>query len=65
MNRLIAGEIVDIRQVAQEYEFREYPKWVKLADGKPFLVHDAEEENAAIGEKEEKRGPGRPRKEAQ
>lgn len=31
------------------YEFREYPKWVSLADGSQFMVHDAEEERAAIG----------------
>lgn len=32
-----------------KYEFVEYPKWVKLADGTAILVHDAEEERAAIG----------------
>jgi hypothetical protein len=50
MNRLIAGEIVDIRTVSVSYEYREYPKWVTLADGSQLIVHDADEEYAAIGE---------------
>lgn len=50
MNRLIAGEIVNMRDFAAPYEFREYPKWVTLADNSRILVNDAEEERAAIGE---------------
>ena len=32
------------------YVFHEFPKWVTLADGEQILVHNAEEENAAIGQ---------------
>jgi hypothetical protein len=50
MNRLIAGEIVDITRVETPYIYQEYPKWVTLADGSKLIVHNAEEERAAIGE---------------
>lgn len=49
MNRLIAGEIVDMRAVAPAYEHKEYPKWVRLADGSQIVVNDSDEEQAAIG----------------
>lgn len=32
-----------------EYVYIEYPKWVSLADGSQMLVHNKEEEDAAIG----------------
>ena len=48
MNRLIAGEIVDVRGVAPVYEHKEYPKWVRLADGSQIVVNDSDEEQAAI-----------------
>lgn len=34
------------------YVFQEFPKWVTLADGTQILVHDADEEKAAIGVEE-------------
>jgi hypothetical protein len=49
MNRLIAGEIVDITKAETPYVYREYPKWVTLADGSQIVVNDADEEQAAIG----------------
>lgn len=30
------------------YDFKEYPKWVKGADGKDVLVHSADEEVIAV-----------------
>lgn len=50
MNRLIAGEIVDIRDATVPYVYHEYPKWVTLADGSQLIVNDPDEESAAIGE---------------
>jgi flagellar biosynthesis/type III secretory pathway protein FliH len=38
------------RNFTADYKFEEYPKWVNLADGTPILVHNADEEIAAIGE---------------
>lgn len=49
MNRLIAGEIVNVRAVVPAYEHKEYPKWVRLADGSQIVVNDSDEEQAAIG----------------
>lgn len=37
------------REFIAPYEFREYPKWVTLADGSQVLVHNAEEETVAVG----------------
>lgn len=39
----------NMRNFTAPYTFVEYPKWVKLADGTDLLVHDADEEAAAIG----------------
>lgn len=50
MNRLVAGEIVDMRNFTPPYEHQEYPKWVKLADGSQIVVNNEEEEQAALGE---------------
>lgn len=52
MNRLIAGEIVNMRDFKAPYEYREYPKWVTLADGSQILVQNENEEFAAVGEQE-------------
>lgn len=35
-------------QTAQEYVFQEYPKWVKLPDGKDIIVQDNLEERAML-----------------
>jgi len=40
----------DGRNYTAPYEFHEYPKWVKLADGTGITVNDADEELAALGE---------------
>lgn len=40
------------RNFTAPYKFVEYPKWVKLADGSDLLVHDEDEEAAAIGAEE-------------
>lgn len=37
------------RNFTAPYKFVEYPKYVKLADGSSLLVHDEDEEAAAIG----------------
>lgn len=50
MNRLIAGEIVDITKIEAPYVYQEYPKWVTLADGSQIIVQNEDEERAAIGE---------------
>ena len=46
----------NMRNFTAPYTYVEYPKWVKLADGSPFLVHSADEEAAAIGEPDESDG---------
>lgn len=47
--------------------FQEYPKWVTPKDGEAVIVQDKAEEDKVLGKEEpkeeEKRGPGRPRKE--
>ena len=43
---------VNMRNFTAPYVFREYPKWVTLADGSQMVVNDADEEFAAVGEKE-------------
>lgn len=47
-------KIENMRNYTTPYVFQEYPKWIKLADGQPFLVNDADEEAAAIGKPEPK-----------
>ena len=42
----------NMRNFTAPYAYREFPKWVKLADGTPLLVHDADEEAAAVGPQE-------------
>lgn len=37
------------RNFTAPYKFVEYPKWVKLADGSSLVVHDEDEEAAALG----------------
>jgi hypothetical protein len=46
----------NMRNFTAEYVFREFPKWVELANGERILVHNAEEEAAAVGPEET---PGR------
>lgn len=41
---------VNMRNFESEYVYREYPKWVKLADGTDILVKSEDEEAAAVGE---------------
>jgi hypothetical protein len=50
MNRMQNGQIVNMRNFTAPYEFREYPKHVKLIDGSVITVNSAEEEAAAVGE---------------
>jgi hypothetical protein len=40
------------RNFTAPYRFIEYPKWVSLADGSKLLVHDEDEEAAAVGSEE-------------
>lgn len=42
----------DARNYTSPYEYIEYPKWVRLADGSGVEVNDADEEQAARGEDE-------------
>jgi hypothetical protein len=42
----------NMRNFTAEYVYREFPKWVELANGKKILVHNADEEAAAIGPSE-------------
>jgi hypothetical protein len=37
------------RNFTAPYKFVEYPKWVDLADGSRIVVHDEDEEAAAVG----------------
>lgn len=39
----------NMRNFKAEYVFREFPKWVELANGEKILVNNADEEAAAIG----------------
>jgi hypothetical protein len=39
----------NMRNFTAEYVYREFPKWVELANGERIIVHNAEEEAAAIG----------------
>lgn len=39
----------NMRNFTAEYTFREFPKWVELANGGRILVHNEQEEIAAIG----------------
>ena len=39
----------NMRNFKAEYKFREFPKWVELANGERILVHNEDEEAAAIG----------------
>lgn len=39
----------NMRNFTAEYVYREFPKWVELANGEKILVHNADEEAAAIG----------------
>ena len=39
----------NMRNFTAEYVYREFPKWVELANGEKILVHNAEEEAAAVG----------------
>jgi len=43
---------VNMRNFTAPYVYREFPKWVTLADGSQIIVNNEEEEFAAIGEKE-------------
>ncbi len=36
------------RNFIAPYTYSEYPKWVKLADGSSLVVHDEDEESAAV-----------------
>lgn len=40
------------REFTAPYEFREYPKWVTLADGSQLVVNNAEEEAVVTAPKE-------------
>jgi hypothetical protein len=42
----------NMRNFTAEYVYREFPKWVELANGERILVHNAQEEAAAIGPEE-------------
>lgn len=42
-----------LKKIINEYEFKEYPKWVKDEDGVDVLVHNADEEKLALGESSE------------
>ena len=39
----------NMRNFTAEYVYREFPKWVELANGEKILVHNEEEEAAAVG----------------
>lgn len=41
------------REFTAPYVFREYPKWVTLADGTQIVVNNADEEAIAVGPKPE------------
>ncbi|HEF4757109.1 hypothetical protein KTF24_13850 [Burkholderia multivorans] len=53
----------NMRNFTAPYEYREYPKWVTLADGSGIIVENAEEEAAALGKEEPAKRRGRPPKE--
>lgn len=61
MNRMINGQITNMRDFKAPYEFREYPKHVKLPDGSVITVESAEEEAAAVGEDSDEAGEGNER----
>ena len=42
----------NMRNFTAAYTYREFPKWVELANGERILVHNADEEAAAIGPEE-------------
>jgi hypothetical protein len=42
----------NMRNFTAEYVYREFPKWVELANGERILVQNADEEAAAIGPEE-------------
>lgn len=42
----------NMRNFTAEYVYREFPKWVELANGEKILVQNADEEAAAIGPEE-------------
>jgi hypothetical protein len=39
-----------MRDFKAPYVYREFPKWVELANGERILVNDADEEAAAVGD---------------
>jgi hypothetical protein len=53
----------NMRNFTAPYEYREYPKWVTLADGSGIIVYDADEEAAALAKEEPVKRRGRPPKE--
>jgi hypothetical protein len=53
----------NMRNFTAPYEYREYPKWVTLADGSGIIVENAEEEAAALGKEEPTKRRARPPKE--
>lgn len=44
------------REFTAPYVFQEYPKWVTLADGSQLIVHNADEEQVAVGPKADDEG---------
>lgn len=44
----------NMRNFAAEYVFREYPKWVTLADGSRIIVNDKDEEEVAVGDQDDR-----------
>jgi hypothetical protein len=41
------------REFTAPYVFREYPKWVTLADGSQIIANDADEEAVLVGPQED------------
>jgi hypothetical protein len=52
----------NMRNFTAPYEYREYPKWVTLADGSGIIVENEAEESAALGTEDQTKRRGRPPK---
>lgn len=51
------------KEIESDPNFKEYPKWVKNAEGKDVIVKDAEEEAEVTGKSAKKPGWGNDKKE--